>query len=441
MNTSNFVKSLKNAHNEVNSSKSKADLRADQFKLSSANPRQGIVNTQKAFDSSVVDESDPYFLGIRLVNRYVSREELHKSIPPHTDCLTLTSLFKQVYPPDFKRPSDSEANFTVFAIVATRSQAKTSAQGNKYVTMTLSDLKYDITIALHGKAHETHWKIQPGTLIAIFNPQFWISKIDNNRTLNLSVNKANCIIEVGQASDLGQCEAMTAASNNSKRCKNWVDVRKTHFCDYHVEQKMMQTKRPELNSLNAKLWDPKQIGKYHGSKMAVVQGGEVKWKRGLQVDSQAPKFKMGGAVESAYGGLPDAPIGRIFSNENSRVLRQNSGRYEKSLAEQERQKQKDKRSLERATADAELNKKLNSQLSKQSRVNKPKNIPEKVSKPERVMKPASKTQVELRKLGFAPRPGTRSSNHLSPPISNVPPNRERSEPIQAGDSDSDLEIV
>lgn len=440
MNTSNFVNSLRNAHQEVSSSRNKADLRADQFSLSKSS-RQGSNGSQKSFDGNIVEESDPYFPGIRLVNRYVSREELHNSIPPHTDCLTLTELFKQVYPPDFKRPSNSEANFTVFAIVATRSQAKSSAQGNKYVTMTLSDLKYDITIALHGKAHETHWKIQPGTLIAIFNPQFWISKIDNNRTLNLSVNKANCIIEVGQASDLGQCEAMTAASNNSKRCKNWVDVRKTHFCDFHVEQKMMQTKRPELNSLNAKLWDPKQIGKYHGSKMAVVQGGEVKWKRGLQVDSQAPKFKMGGAVESAYGGLPDAPIGRVFSNENSRTLRMNSGRYERSLAEQERQKLKDKRSLERATADAELNTKLNLQLNKQSSTNKPTKTTDKVVKPNRVVKPASKTQVELRKLGFAPKLGTRSSSHISPPIQIPALRKNPSQETQAEDSDSDLEIV
>lgn len=97
--------------------------------------------------------------------------------------------------------------------------------------------------------------------------------------------------------------------------------------------------------------------------------------------------------------------------------------------------------MERATADAGLSTKLNLQLNKHSSTSKPTKTTDKVLRPNKVVKPTSKTQDEFRNLGVAPKLGTRSLSHIPPPIQISTLRKNASQETQAEDSDSDLEIV
>lgn len=450
MSSNQFVKNLKASRDNYHQRAVKKDLQVREFNFSIFNihkQRKQNETEAKDFDSDAVASNESLLPKIRLVSQYCSKEDFKSMIPPGTDTLTITELFKQVSPPEFKRPPEAAPNFVVFGIVAARSVMRTSAQGNKFVTMTLSDLKYDVSLALHGKAHEKFWKVRPGTLIALFNPQFYVQKFENTaRTLALSVSKEGCLVELGQAKDLGQCESMTSASRYSKRCRNWVDVRKTHVCEFHTEQKATKTKRPEFNALSAKLWDPKSGGGGHidggdnsSKRMTVYKGGEVGWKRGLQLDSQA-SFGRTGPKKFAFGpgGFYDAPVGRVFQLEGANAKKKDLNNYEESAREKRIRLQNDKRKLERFTDDA----KLNAQLGVRSKTSG-QNISEGATKPAQArLKPAARpfARSQLRKLGFLPLKQV-STTH-------VPGNHCRTQLHTAksgcetySDSDSDLEII
>lgn len=452
MSSSQFVKNLNASRKNFQNRAAKKDQQVREFNFSIFNPhKQGkqTVADDLDFDLDAVSSNQSLLPKIRLVNQYCSKEDFISMIPPETESLTLTELFKQVSPPEFKRPPEASPNFIVFGIVATRSVTRVSAQGNKFVTLTLSDLKYDVSLALHGKAHEKFWKVRPGTLIALFNPQFYVQKFENTaRTLALSVSKETCLVEIGQAKDLGQCESMTSASQYSKRCKNWVDVRKTHVCEFHTEQKAIRTKRPEFNASSAKLWDPMSSGSRSvdggGSapqRLTVYEGGEVSWKRGLQVDSQA-NFGRSGPKKPAFGpgGFYDAPVGRVFQADGANAQRRDSKNYEESIREKRSRLQKDRRKLERFTDDATLKAQLGASSVAYSQNSSQGVTKQTKSTPHTTARPFARSQ--LRKLGFVPlRAPTKRAESSLPPKSETQLRTAQANTSSYNDSESDLEII
>lgn len=428
-----FVANLKRVHENRNTSESRQSQQATSFTINPAQSSASRNEDQSDFDESDLAESEPLCPRIRLVKRYLSHDQLVAGIPDNTDVLTLTSLFKQVTPPDFKRPAQSAVNFVVLGIVATRSESRTSVHGNKYVTMTLSDLKYDISLALHGKALEKYWKVRPGTLIAVFNPNFYVQKAENvARNLALSVSKDACILEIGQAKDLGQCQSMTASSKQSWRCRNWVDVRRSHYCEFHLEQKFTTSQRPEFNSATGKLWDPRN--RANGKKLTVIQGGEVKWKRGLQFDTQANQGRFSADVDRSKftpfkGGMPDAPVGRVFQSSGKRKT--DTNKYEEALGDKRKRQEREKWLLQRISDDN----KITQTLSQTTRSDRRRDT-SMVTKEE----PRSQFGVsQMRKLGFVPK--LRSRVGSAPLVPRVPGTQAPGPPLGQSDSDSDLEIV
>lgn len=291
-----------------------------------------------------LDSFNEYIPEIVLNSRSVTREQLKEIVPKYTDYLTLTEYYKQVKPPHFDRDSEN-VNMLVFGIIASKSSVRDSANGSKYISFTFCDLKYDISLFFHGNAFRRFYKLRPGAVIAIFNPKVFAQRVslDEGSKKGLtnpgfSVSDPDSVVEIGLSRDLGICEAKTTSSGQQKQCHNWVNWKKTHVCDFHFEQKSIRTKRPELNASSAKLWDPRSSS--NGKRLAVVQGGEVKWKRGLQVDNQSWNQN-------------EAPKGRVFQFPGF-----DPRKHDESFQTKKRRFQKDKELLNDVAAENDLRKKL-----------------------------------------------------------------------------------
>ncbi|PRT53838.1 DNA replication licensing factor mcm10 [Wickerhamiella sorbophila] len=274
------------------------------------------------------DSVEPY-TKLDLTTRYVSCGDFDALVQDVT-VLTLSKLLSEVYPPLFTPPS--YPNFVVMAIVARKGEAKQSMRGSKYIMLTLTDLKYDVMLAIHGASFEKFWKIRPGTLIALLNPNIYVAK-GETRTLGLSIRGETSILEIGHSKHCGQCYG---ESSNKKRCKNWVDLRRTEFCEYHREVRLRKVAgtRPEFNSTVSKLYDPKSGAK----RMTVFEGGAVKWKQGLHTDFQAP-----------------LDAGKVY---HSSARGSFMGDFEETVTSKEKQVKRDKRRADELQNELRIRKKL-----------------------------------------------------------------------------------
>lgn len=336
-----------------------------------------------------LDELASYIPEIALSVRAITRAQLAARVPAHTDCLSLTEFLKQVRPPDFERTRGA-ANMLVFGIFAGKSSVRTSVQGHKYLACTMCDLRYDVALQLYDDAFTKLYKLQPGTVVGIFNPRVFPLRERGLRAPGFNVRDADSIVELGTARDFGTCEARTRASNFGKACTNWVDLRKSRVCDFHTEQ-TVRTKRPELNHAQAKLFDPRTAA--NGRRLAVVHGGAVKWKRGLQPDGQSPR-----------PGRADGPSGRVFQSAGF-----DPSKFDESFSARGRRLQMDRQLLKTVGEENELRRQLERDAVVRKRVED--------------------------KLGLPP------LKRKNRPAEVVDPIGGRRPVAAGGDSDSDLEIV
>lgn len=243
---------------------------------------------------------------------------------------SLARFLATVCPPDFKAPTDP--NYVLFGIVSRKSEVRQAQNGNKYVSLQLCDLQYEVPLTVLGAAFDKYYKIQPGTVIAIMNPSCYAQR-GQGHSLGLSVKGSGSpIIEIGVAKHLGQCSGESVASK--KQCKNWVDLRKTQVCEYHQELRVHKamSKRPEFNSVVSKLSNPRQGNR----RLNVIKGGEVKWKRGLQIDNMAP-------YESVYQSGPQ------FEGEKD---------YDHALPTPQEKQRQERKKIDRLKAEVSMRKAL-----------------------------------------------------------------------------------
>lgn len=230
------------------------------------------------------------YSGLRISRRYIEANDLETQFADKK-LLTLPQLLSIVCPPAFKEPE--YPSFVVFGIIAQKSDVRQTKKGNsKYILFTLTDLNYELQLALHGEAFEKYWKVQDGSVVAVLNPDIYRQNNPDGtqKSFGLSLTVASdVILEIGKAKHLGNCRAYTAKGN---RCRSWVNKKKTHYCEYHTSNgiKKMSSNRPELNSLPTKTFAPKTSD---GKSMAFVMGGSVKHKQGLQPDTYAPRQEQG----------------------------------------------------------------------------------------------------------------------------------------------------
>ncbi|KAG9236942.1 cell division cycle protein [Amylocarpus encephaloides] len=193
-----------------------------------------------------------------------SATHLSKRIIPH-QVLTRTftgkktflipDLLRTVKAPDFLGP-DIEEDVVVLAVVAKKTEPRShktdGSKRGKYMIMGLTDLKWELDLALFDSAFDKFYKLAPGTIIAILNPSFMPPPRGRTDTgkFSLVLNSGeDTILEIGNARDLGFCKSVKKDGNT---CETWVDKRHTEFCDFHVNLTLEKTRaqRMEVNTMN-----------------------------------------------------------------------------------------------------------------------------------------------------------------------------------------------
>lgn len=218
---------------------------------------------EKAPDSSKFEGYSSLHLSSRILpHSFLARTLGDKKI------LKIPDLLKVVKAPDFELPPDVDGDYVVFGIVASKSAPKDVQQPkncstkevdpyddglnntNKYMAITLTDLKWTIDLFLFDTAFPRYYKLSEGVLIAILNPIIMPPpkhKLDTNR-FSLAISSSDDkILEVGFARDIGFCKAVR---KDGKVCQSWVDARKTEFCDFHVDVQVRRTQSKRMGVNN-----------------------------------------------------------------------------------------------------------------------------------------------------------------------------------------------
>jgi minichromosome maintenance protein 10 len=252
--------------------------------------RSAIRNTSSSTDSTIIERSElPSSLKVPARKRSTrslvppaeipeseatqfepySSQHLSKRIIPHqvlTRTLTgkkpflIPDLLKVVKGPDFS-PPDIEEDLVLMGVIASKSDpkvhqvnpnSKSQQKKGKFMVMTLTDLKWELDLFLFDSAFDKFWKLTPGTIVAILNPQIMPPPRGREATgkFSLTLNSdEDTVLEIGSARDLGFCKSI---KKDGKTCSTWVDKRHTEFCDYHVNEQLKKThvSRMEVNTMN-----------------------------------------------------------------------------------------------------------------------------------------------------------------------------------------------
>lgn len=226
----------------------------------SSQPEDGTM--EKASDLSKFEVYSSLHLSNRVLpNSFLSRALVNKKV------LRIPDLLRTIKAPDFELPEDVDSDYVVFGIIASKSEPRQVKETkgvtkevdpfddclhntNRYMVMTLTDLKWTIDLLLFDTAFPRYYRLSEGMLIAILNPTIMPppkGKADTNRfSLSLS-SSDDKILEVGFAQDIGFCKAVR---KDGKTCQAWVDGRKTEFCDFHVDLQVRRTQAGRMGVNN-----------------------------------------------------------------------------------------------------------------------------------------------------------------------------------------------
>ena len=207
---------------------------------------------------------DP-FSGIHLSKRHIAHVDAARAMEG-SELYPLPRLLKEVKAPEYD-PPDCEADYIVFGILAKKStpyshkqthrtndqnnpQEDATAPRNKFMVMTLVDLKWEIDLFLFGTAFDQFWKLTEGTLLAIQNPAILPPKGNqNNGRFSLKLGSSeDRVMELGVARDLGYC---VSVKKDGEKCGEWIDKRSTQVCDFHLNLMIDKSRkgRMEVNTM------------------------------------------------------------------------------------------------------------------------------------------------------------------------------------------------
>ncbi|EZF31266.1 hypothetical protein H109_05419 [Trichophyton interdigitale MR816] len=253
-------------------SPSKGD-RSQLSRIGRSNSESRVTRTARSESSSSigtgVKPADPTkfepFSSLHLSTRILPHSFLKRTFDSKTT-MRIPDLLRTVKGPDFESP-ETDGDFVVFGIVGSKSAPKEHKDkktggnkndeepedghnSNKYMVLTLTDLKWTIDLFLFSTAFPRYYRLAPGTLIAVLNPAIMPPprhKIDTNAFSLTLHSSEDTILEIGTAQDIGFCKAV---KRDGKVCESWVDSRKTEYCDFHVEAQLRKTTsgRMEVNS-------------------------------------------------------------------------------------------------------------------------------------------------------------------------------------------------
>lgn len=244
---------------QLQRSRTLSDLRSG---TTTTAPTTNITNTSSSFSAATNGDSgaafEPYS-GLHLSKRILPHNVLARAVSGKKSYL-LKDLLRQVKAPDWCLP-DEETDIVVFAIVASKSDPRDHRPGpggngkaqqdrGKYMVITLVDLTYEVDLFLFNTGFDRFWKLTPGTVVAILNPNI-LPPVPGREATNrfgLTINSdADTILEIGSARDLGYCKSI---KKDGTYCKSWVNSRRTEYCEYHTNEAVRKARssRVELSS-------------------------------------------------------------------------------------------------------------------------------------------------------------------------------------------------
>lgn len=226
---------------------------------------QGEADEDKSAQARAGDASKyEAFSSLHLSSRILPHSFLSRTLEDKK-IITIPQLLKMVKAPDFEL--DVDGDYVVFGIVASKSDPRERKESknvakeadpfdeglnntNKYMAMTLTDLKWSVDLFLFDTAFPRYYKLSEGILIAVLNPTIMPpppNKLDTNR-FSLAISSSDdTILEIGYAQDIGFCKAVR---KDGKTCHSWVDARKTEFCDFHIDVQIRRTQAQRMGVNN-----------------------------------------------------------------------------------------------------------------------------------------------------------------------------------------------
>ncbi|KAI5304182.1 hypothetical protein KEM56_006767 [Ascosphaera pollenicola] len=229
---------------------------------------QEKVRSGRKFEEHEVKQGDATkfepFSGLHLSKRILPHSFMKRTLEGKTP-MSIPYLLKHVKAPDFELP-DTDGDCVIFGVIASKSSPrdhkdKHQTQGEvnmdddgrnntkKYMVLTLTDLEWSIDLFLFATAFPRYYKITPGTVVAILNPNIMAppaDKVDTGK-FSLALNSSDdTVLEIGKAQDLGFCKSI---KKDGSVCDAWVDARKTEFCEFHIDLQVRKAtaQRMEVN--------------------------------------------------------------------------------------------------------------------------------------------------------------------------------------------------
>uniref|UniRef100_A0A1A8FBI2 Protein MCM10 homolog n=1 Tax=Nothobranchius korthausae TaxID=1143690 RepID=A0A1A8FBI2_9TELE len=138
---------------------------------------------------------------------------------------------------------------TLMQSASTSSSTPSNSTGKTFSIWKLSDLhnlEVFVSLFLFGDVHKEHWKMEPGTVIGLLNPNS-MKQRDGYDGVSLTVDHSQKVLVMGEAQDFGTCKAV---KKNGEPCSQIVNMYECQYCQYHVkaQYKKMSSKRAELQS-------------------------------------------------------------------------------------------------------------------------------------------------------------------------------------------------
>ncbi|KAI1205029.1 uncharacterized protein F4807DRAFT_298762 [Annulohypoxylon truncatum] len=190
----------------------------------------------------------------------------------------IKDLLKHVKAPEFQLP-EIEQDIVVFGILASKSDPRSHKTSNnnlkektqtdpakgKYMVLQLVDLQWELELFLFNSGFDRYWKLTPGTLLAVLNPNIMPpppGRTDTGR-FSLVINSGqDTILEIGTARDLGFCKSI---KKDGEPCNGWVNRKRTEFCEFHMNLGLAKHRqaRQDVNAFNTGL-GPRRHGDGNG---------------------------------------------------------------------------------------------------------------------------------------------------------------------------------
>ncbi|KAF2021524.1 hypothetical protein BU24DRAFT_446522 [Aaosphaeria arxii CBS 175.79] len=307
-------------------------------------------------DNSTEASSFESFSGLHLKNRTMPHNTLARALDDKA-IFTIPQLLKTVKAPEYE-PPDMETDYVVIGVIASKSSPLTPKNGRdqqsvgnqdnnvnqsgKFMVIRLTDLKWELDLFLFDTGFSQFWKLPTGTLVAVLNPDIMPPRQRDTGKFSLKLASSDdTIIEIGTARDLDYCHAQRKDGN---MCGQWIDGRKTEYCEYHIELHVEKSKRGRME-VNTMTGFGKGPGGGGGGKFGMFGGGGRGG--GLKSDElkREGRYHDRTIHETVYIAPSTGAAARLLDDEDTGFERgaSRAEKHRRQLAEKEKERELAKR--------------------------------------------------------------------------------------------------